>query len=111
MSSARSAAFRVELTNRASLDLESIYDDINADNASAAAAWFNGLEATVFSLQHSPDRGPRTREDRRLRQLLYGHKPHVYRIIYSVARSTKCVRVLHIRHGARDAFVSGDLES
>jgi plasmid stabilization system protein ParE len=104
MSFARSAAFHVELTDRASLDLESIYNDINAESSDAAAAWFNGLEEAVFSLEWSPERGPETREYSRVRQLLYGHKPHLYRILYSIQRSTRHVIVLHIRHGARDAF-------
>ncbi len=110
MSSARSAAFRVELTNRASLDLEAIYDKTNVDSSAAAAAWFAELEEMVYSLERSPERGPRTQENRRLRQLLYGHKPHVYRIIYAVDRSANSVVVLHIRHGARDAFISSDLQ-
>jgi toxin ParE1/3/4 len=109
MSSARSTAFRVELTDRASLDLESIYDDIDADSAPAAARWFSGLENTIFSLEHLPERGVRTQENRRLRELLYGQKPHIYRVIYSVNCSANLVVVLHIRHGARDAFSSVDL--
>jgi mRNA-degrading endonuclease RelE of RelBE toxin-antitoxin system len=33
--------------------------------------------------------------------LLYGHKPHIYRIIYRVVERHKRVDVVHIRHGAR----------
>ncbi len=36
-----------------------------------------------------------------LRQLFYGTKPYVYRIIYAVDDSGGVVRLLHIRHQAR----------
>jgi toxin ParE1/3/4 len=109
MSSAKNTAFRVELTSNASLDLEAIYGSIDAENSSAAARWFNGLEEAVFSLDHLPDRGVRTPEDRKLRQRLYGNKPHIYRIIYSVNDAEMRVLVLHIRHGARRAFEQSDV--
>ncbi|NYF80122.1 type II toxin-antitoxin system RelE/ParE family toxin [Granulicella arctica] len=104
MSSAKSIAYRVELAERAVLDLESIYFEIDAENSPSALRWYNGLEEIVFSLDRLPDRGARTEEDRRLRQLLYGNKPHIYRIIYSIGRTAKRVTVIHIRHGARDSF-------
>ena len=109
MHSARSAEYRVELTARASSDLESIYDRINAESSAAAARWFNGLKEAAFSLERSPERGPRTQENRKLRQILYGHKPDVYRIIYAVDRSARRVVVIHIRHGARRAFTAKQL--
>jgi len=40
----------------------------------------------------------------RLRHLLYGHKPHVYRLIYRIVEKPKRVEVLHIRHGAMNKF-------
>jgi toxin ParE1/3/4 len=104
MSSAKSIAYRVELAERAILDLESIYSEIDAENSPPARRWYNGLEELVLSLDRLPDRGTRTEEDRKLRQLLYGNKPHIYRIIYSINRSAKQVTVIHIRHGARDSF-------
>jgi len=36
--------------------------------------------------------------------LLYGHKPHIYRVIYRILERPKQVEVLHIRHGAMDQF-------
>lgn len=44
-----------------------------------------------------------------LRHLLYGKKPHVYRIIYRLSEEQQDVEILHIRHGARQAFTSDDL--
>ena len=34
-----------------------------------------------------------------VRKLLYGRKPHTYRVYFAIVEDT--VRVLHIRHGAR----------
>jgi toxin ParE1/3/4 len=96
--------FRVELTARAGRDLRNIYRRIHADSSMQAFAWFNGLEAIVHSLDEYPNRGAITPESNKLRHLLYGNKPHIHRIIYSVDQRAKKVRVLHIRHGARDAF-------
>lgn len=39
-----------------------------------------------------------------VRQLLYGHKPHVYRILFTVQGNV--VYVLHIRHGRRQPLKS-----
>lgn len=47
-------------------------------------------------------------EDASLRQLLYGRRPHVYRIIYDIDEGSGIVHVLHIRHGARDAMTGED---
>ncbi len=96
--------FRVELTARALRDLNAIYQHIQGDSSPRAFAWFNGLEAVILSLEQHPERGPLTRESPRLRQLLYGNKPHIYRIIYSIQKRSLLVSVLHIRHGARRDF-------
>ena len=87
-------AYHVELADRAIRDLRNIY-------AVLARAWFNGLESMVYSLEHLPNRSPKTPENSQLRHLLYGKKPHVYRIIYRIVDRTKTVRVLHVRYDAR----------
>jgi hypothetical protein len=45
-----------------------------------------------------------------LRQLLYGRKPHVYRVIFRVLEKRRIVEVLHNRHGARRKFTASDLQ-
>ncbi|MEE3499933.1 hypothetical protein [Acidiphilium acidophilum] len=54
------------------------------DATSQAADWFNGLEALVLSLEGYPSRGTPTVEDGKLRHLLYGTRPSVYRVIYAI---------------------------
>lgn len=45
-----------------------------------------------------------TPENSKLRHLLYGHKPHIYRVIYRVLEKRKEIVILHVRHGARNEF-------
>ena len=101
---APSMAYRVELMPRAGRDLRAIYAHIHAEDVAQARAWFNGLEASVGSLDEHPNRGAVTPENKHLRQLIYGKTPDAYRIIYSVDERRRTVSVLHIRHGARDRF-------
>ena len=93
-------AWRVRLASRALRDLEHIYAYVEAASSTQAAQWFARLEQVIFSLENLPQRGTRVPEDARLRQLLYGRKPYVYRVIYAVDEAATTVHVLHI-HGPR----------
>lgn len=97
-------AYRVDLTERAVRDLRRIYVAINAAETAQARAWFNGLEKAVLSLDEHPARGAPIPENGSLRHLLYGRRRYRYRIIYAIDEHNRIVTVLHIRHGARDAF-------
>jgi toxin ParE1/3/4 len=90
--------------------LTQLFADINAHNSQAALAWYRGLKKSILSLEEQPNRCPVTPEDERLRHLLYGNKPHVYRVIYRLVAKQKVVEVLHIRHGARRQFRDLDLK-
>jgi plasmid stabilization system protein ParE len=93
--------YRVKVTARAAQDLDSIYQFIQAEQSQQAAKWFNGLNEALQSLSFLPHRAPTIREDSALRHLLYGSKPNVYRVIYSVDDTKRTVTILTIRHGAR----------
>jgi toxin ParE1/3/4 len=98
--------YRVELTVRAAHDLSHLFEEINARESAAAARWYNGLEKAVYTLERLPRRCPIAPESRKakrsLRHLLYGKKPHTYRVIFEVDEPHRAVRVLTIRHGAMD---------
>jgi len=98
--------YHVELSKRAIRDLANLHRHINAIESAAAARWFNGLEETIHHLEHSPRLGAVTHEDDALRQLIYGNKPHFYRVIYEVDDAKNLVTVLQIRHGRQQAFRS-----
>jgi toxin ParE1/3/4 len=84
--------------------MEAIFEFIEADASEKAIAWFNHLAEAIYSLERFSERGAPVREDKKLRQLLFGTKPHMYRIIYAVDKRNRVVNVLHIRHGARAAL-------
>ncbi len=102
-------AYQVKLTQRAERDLDLLYDSVGAEHSDAALKWYRGLKKAILSLVNSPLRCPLAPEDKTLRHMLYGKKPHVYRIIYRVIERTKTAEVLHIRHGAMDRFPAGDV--
>jgi len=99
--------YRVELTERAARDLNVLYVEKHATDSPVAARWCNRLEEAVCSLEHSPYRCPAAPEAgksrRPLPHLLYGKKPHVYRVIYEIDEQRQVVTVLTIRHGGQGA--------
>jgi toxin ParE1/3/4 len=101
--------YRVKLMPRAERDLASLYDRVGARSSEAALTWYRGLRDAIRTLRNTPNRCPVTPEDRALRHLLYGIKPHVYRVIYRILEKPKQVDVLHIRHAARQEFKTGEL--
>ncbi len=103
-------AYLVNLTFRAERDLDGLYEAIDAGNSDAALGWYRGLKEAILSLEVQPNRCPATPEKGEFRHLLYGHKPHIYRVIYRVLEKRKLVEVLHVRHGARRRFKLSDLD-
>ena|SRR5271166_6511968 len=103
----------VEFAASAVRDLEVFFLEKNAAESSAAARWYNGLEQAVYALALRPNRcpfAPEARKTRRkLRHLLYGKKPHVFRVIYKVDDKLRAVRVLTIRYGERQTLKRSDL--
>jgi plasmid stabilization system protein ParE len=93
--------YLVKLTIRAQRDLASLYAEIDAEHSDAALKWYRGLKDAILSLEELPNRCPVTPESKKFRHLLYGHKPHIYRVIFRILEKQKQVEVLHIRHGER----------
>ena len=100
--------YLVRLTERAMRDIESIHEFVGASFSGAASVWFGQLAKAIYSLERSPQQGAVTPEDKSLRQLLFGKKPNVYRIIYEVDKRRGIVNVVHIRHGARASLSTLD---
>jgi len=96
--------YLVSLSARARRDLAQIYEYINATDSHSAQNWYRGLRDAILGLEQQPNRWPVTHESGKFRHILYGNKPHIYRIIYRVLERQKRVEVIHIRHGARDHF-------
>lgn len=100
-------AYVVKIGLRAEHDLGVLYEQINAKYSDAALKWYQDFWNAILSLEKKPNRG--SIFQKRLRQLLYRHRPHVYRIIYRVLEKQKQVEILHIRHGARRSPRISDL--
>jgi plasmid stabilization system protein ParE len=97
-------AFRVEVTAKAKHDANAILEWLLGQEAGEAGMrWFERLQEALGSLANLPGRCPLAAENIsvpfEMRQLLYGSKPHVYRILFTIDGST--VYILHIRHGRR----------
>ena len=94
---------------RAERDLLGIYQRIGAPYSEAGRTWYRGLKAAIRSLRDNPYRCSATPESEDFRQLLYGSSPHIYRVIYRVLDTPREVKILHVRHGARQEFRPADL--
>ena len=98
-------AYRVDIARSAEADLEDLYLWVVERAPQQGAAWFNGLERAVLSLDLHPERCPVAAEtsdaDHPVRVLTYGRKPHVYRVFFTVDHNAGYVRVVHVRRGAR----------
>ena len=97
--------YRVEIAANAGTELENLYLWVVEQAPHRGAAWFNGLERAILTLDERPDRCPVAPESldpgRPVRVLLYGRRPNVYRIFFAVDHAERAVHVLHVRHGAR----------
>jgi len=97
-------AFRVRNTAKAKRDLDEILKWLLSQEAGdAGLRWFQGLAEALASLAHSPNRCSLAPENKsfpfEVRQLLYGHRQHRYRILFAIEGGT--VVILHVRHGRR----------
>src|ERR1700676_4732736 len=77
--------YLIEFSDRAVRDLEFLYIEKNAAESHAAARWYSNLEKAINTLKLRPGRCSLIPEGASakgtLRHMLYGKKPHVYRVI------------------------------
>ena len=92
--------YGVETSAQAEGDGDAILAWLLAEHAGdTGVRWFSGMQKAIASLETFPQRCSLAPENSRfpfeVRQLLYGRKPHVYRILFTIEGDT--VHVLHIR--------------
>ena len=106
--------YLIEFSDRAVRDLEFLYIEKNAAESHAAARWYNNLEKAINTLKLRPGRCSLIPEGASakgtLRHMLYGKKPHVYRVIYEVDERWQTVWVLTVRHGTRRKLKTSDVK-
>ena len=102
--------YDVRFTNRALADVDTSLAWLSSRSA-PAARWRAGLLARVAALEQSPDRCPLADEAADLgldlRELLYGRRRGVYRILFTIDGSV--VHIHCVRHAAQDRLKPGDV--
>jgi plasmid stabilization system protein ParE len=93
-------AFHVDITRKAYRDLSGILRWLLDERAGEQGlSWYAGLVKAIDTLSEAPNRCPKAPESatsrREIRHLLYGNKPHVYRILFTIKDDV--VTVLHVR--------------
>ena len=96
---------------RAMADIRSAVDWRSRQSTSSAARLHAGLLAAIRSLVNNPERCPLADEAADigldLRELLYGRRRGVYRILFLIEGQT--VNVLRVRHAAQDRLSAGEI--
>ena len=82
-------AFRVKQTAQADYDLDRILEWLLARQAGdAGLRWFHRFKETIHSLSEMPERRMLAPENAEfpfeVRQLLFGQKPHQYRVLFTI---------------------------
>ena len=105
--------YRVVLADSAKADAENLYQWVIERAPLRGPEWFDKLLDCLYSLDHSPNRCPLAREalrsHREIRNLLYGKRGNVYRILFEIDEVRNTVWILHIRRGARAPLRPEDL--
>jgi len=95
--------FKVRLQKFARQDLREAYEWAHHRAPNSADKWFDHFREAIRSLEFSPERCPLAIERRKvaleIRELLFGRRPNVFRIIFHIDGSN--IRVLRIRRGQR----------
>jgi plasmid stabilization system protein ParE len=104
-------SFQVILRPRARADIAATVAWLAGTNPAAAARWRTGLLRIIENLETDPnryavaDKAADLSVD--LRQLLYGRRRNVYRVLFTIEGQT--VNVLRVRHAAQDRLSPGDV--
>ncbi len=95
--------YHIEVTAKAKAEAEEAYLWIYRNSPANAVKWYNGLDDAIQSLSRYPTMCPLAPEHasfkQEIRQLLYGKRSGVYRILFTIEGDL--VTVLHVRHAAR----------
>ena len=91
--------FRVRFLAAAQADAAELYERITEAAPIHGPIWYKRLITAIESLQQSPRRCAFAPENDRVsvevRRLLFGRKPHVYRVLFTIEAET--VFILRIR--------------
>jgi plasmid stabilization system protein ParE len=104
-------AYTIDIFPRAMADIRAAVAWRSRQSVSSAARLHAGLLAAIRSLGDNPERCSLADEATDLgvdlRELLYGRRRGVYRILFTIEGQK--VNVLRVRHAAQDRLSAGDL--
>lgn len=97
-------SYRVVVTARARADAVEAFRWIAEQSPDAAARWYLGFEKAIAKLDTMPERHPIAQDESEqlgitLRQMLYGRRRGVYRLLFSIEGET--VTLHYVRHSAQ----------
>ena len=103
--------YTVRLTLQALAEVDTAFHWLNDRSPEAAARWYDRLMQTIQSLEKNPERYAFAPEAEwyqgGLRQLLYGKRRGVFRILYEIRGDV--VYIVRVRHGAQSLLEPGEL--
>ena len=96
--------FRVSISQEAEREGKAILEWLLSQHAGdTGLRWFEGMERAIASLAEMPERCSLAPENKEfsfeVRHLLYGRRPHVYRVVFTIEDDT--VYILHLWHSRR----------
>lgn len=98
--------YRVIILPEAEREMEEACLWIVQSAPEAARTWLQRLRAAIGTLRTHPRRCALAPESaffaEEIRQLLYGRRRGVYRVLFEVRDDEETVIILHVVHGARD---------
>ena len=103
--------YRVKLQRLAASDLQAYFEYVAQFSRPDAIRWLDRFHAAMQTLDQRPDRCSWAREngliDVELRELLFGKRPSVFRVIFTIDAET--VRILRIQRGQRSPLSRDEL--
>jgi plasmid stabilization system protein ParE len=105
-------AHTIVVRTRARIDIRGAFTGVfQTVSPASAAKWHAGILTKIRSLATNPERYPLAYEavdlGIELREMLYGKRRHVYRILFTIDGQT--VNVHRVRHAAQDRLSSDDI--
>lgn len=104
-------AFRIDYRSHAECDIKNAERTLARKGLKSLALWRRRLVATLLVLELDPHRFPEAYEAETLsidlREALFGQRPHIYRVLFTIEGST--VDVHGVRHASMDWITDLDI--
>lgn len=102
--------YTVIILPTAKAEIKEAYQWIFDETPAQAAKWLSGISDAINSLSTFPERCALAPEsnafDVEVRQLLYGKKHSIYRVLFTIKDDT--VFILRVRHSSRQSITAED---